>query len=1713
MNTSEGLRQGADYVQDLVEAAQKSKVSHGFPEKQLPQFDAEVVIWAKALLAKCDEARARADTLPAGDLAVSDAEVARFYTAQSKVMMSSELFKLALCEGLAAAFINADDARKAAREKEACARDPDPKLYLSYYEKPCYGPDADRPAKGFDNVSAPSSPVIQPTPAPAPPRDESLTAEQQRLNEALHAEDPEAKAAREAREAQEAAERQRVAARAEDERRRKKKAKDKAKREQQERQRAEDLKRKAKREREAARNRERDRRLALWDPARKACAKALQKDAETLTRALPWADLAAHYGVQEAADAQLLRDETPSLGAPNTLNPKAKHDGCIYPVPEDEGLYASKEPLLVADRVRDWYASRANPNWRKRLLEVLSNLAKGSDGSWCRSAHPQYKEFGVRIALLDDTMRLIWSATKASDGGLRCLAWCCVHTGSVDSTCEGIKQALDRRASDKGKLVESSEPYLTLDDDDVLIHPGKNRPMKLWSCRIDVLEKMAQGSPPEKWSPSLRLTTKEQAAVQEANAPAMVLGRSGTGKTHCIVARIARDSQSNPSERLLFATRSRKLRKHVEEAVRAALLDDEGRAPSLQSVAKPTYLDATAKSTAEDSLLPFLEAQLKPLPATQPWHDRTPVRRRRFYRKDDVDDNERRTGMLYRSKRDAGEISVEDSSDDESDTEDSDEDIRRPQKSTWDPSKYVDFAAFERWHREVCTVTNKPEPDTCWTQIKSFLKGSIGALFSGEPLTEQQYLSEAWGGRRTLGMDVGLRKRAYQVFKSYERYLEDQEKWDACDREVALVQRALRDGFVARSNARSAPFDRAYVDEVQDMTQASLAVLLLAVGGDPDRLYCCGDTAQAIQDGVAFRFQDLRQAIFELREKVATLSQQRGYLGARALKLENKSTQQSNAGAASKLRKLTKNYRAHAGVLGAANAVLDLVYHAFPTAVDKTDSDTGVALGPRPIFATYKEYLRDVDSRAVLLFRADALEAAQQLLSDESDSYQRRREEVLRIADEESAQAGGVADAAQRYDQRRRDLSEAAEAHADQEMRTRTLQRKEYDGAKKEKERRTKALAKRRKEWKDDERKLRTEAREALQRRSTRDARLVQRATSRRQQDDDAGRNRAQQEHQAAQKAAGAAAQKAYMERADEAYQRAVAEHAQLVQRADEEYERAQQEHARRPPQVAGPPSVQELVRQFVGDRGSADALCATMEAEGVDSEVLTIMQPDDFGELGINASLARQLQDAARRPATVRPPPPPPQRRAVPPAPRKEAFFDREEGKKAVRRAKNNVDRLAVFEARHQPKPLEAYIEEERSRPTTEVEVDETRAALPPTPTEEEAIQNVPDAGPAVVLPPPPLPHSKQERQLVIDAYLDEQCKSILENGITLAKIKEHRKRVRDRRKKAKKGQAVDDDVDEAQKAIRTAALKKLRDEVRQGRREKLRDVSGAFECANLIENEEYGSRAFSVQEFKGLERDAVVLVDFFGSARDEKMRGWRDLLRAARGDGLQGINHKVGENRALERDLKVLYTALTRCRSKLVVLETDTVGAAKDANKFFLQAAEQGRSALAEKAAPRTVAEDSDEDEQHVRPVSGDEWRSRGALLARVAAEAADDPMAPPQQAKSRLSQAKNCFANAQDADLKARCDVSTECLVELRSIRALLELASEKSGEERSRYTKDAESKASAMVKRAVEALAIDDALRVLKLFPEDEVIKGAVEKVEAVRDKALKEASEV
>ena len=108
----------------------------------------------------------------------------------------------------------------------------------------------------------------------------------------------------------------------------------------------------------------------------------------------------------------------------------------------------------------------------------------------------------------------------------------------------------------------------------------------------------------------------------------------------------------------------------------------------------------------------------------------------------------------------------------------------------------------------------------------------------------------------------------------------------------------------------------------------------------------------------------------------------------------------------------------------------------------------------------------------------------------------------------------------------------------------------------------------------------------------------------------------------------------------------------------------------------------------------------------------------------------------------------------------------------------------------------------------------------------------------------------------------------------VKISEIKKHKKMVRELEgRRPRRANLFEDDVDEAQKAIRSALLKIAYERrSRRTAKDKLRDVSGAFECASLIENEEYGSRAFSVQEFKGLERDAVVLVDFFGSAETRR-------------------------------------------------------------------------------------------------------------------------------------------------------------------------------------------------------------------------------------------------
>ncbi|KAH8095073.1 hypothetical protein JL720_2348 [Aureococcus anophagefferens] len=146
-------------------------------------------------------------------------------------------------------------------------------------------------------------------------------------------------------------------------------------------------------------------------------------------------------------------------------------------------------------------------------------------------------------------------------------------------------------------------------------------------------------------------------------------------------------------------------------------------------------------------------------------------------------------------------------------------------------------------------------------RIRSFLKGSAEAVVKGAALEEADFLAEAFNNRTRL-RSADDRRDACRIRARYDRELAARGLWDDADRARAVAARLLAD-----RGARA--FDRVYVDEVQDSTQAELMVLALACGGDAARLWLAGDTAQAVTYGVHFRFAEVRSALYRCCEAAA----------------------------------------------------------------------------------------------------------------------------------------------------------------------------------------------------------------------------------------------------------------------------------------------------------------------------------------------------------------------------------------------------------------------------------------------------------------------------------------------------------------------------------------------------------------------------------------------------------------------------------------------------------------------------------------------------------------------------------------------------------------------------------------------------------------------------------------------------------------------------
>ena len=146
--------------------------------------------------------------------------------------------------------------------------------------------------------------------------------------------------------------------------------------------------------------------------------------------------------------------------------------------------------------------------------------------------------------------------------------------------------------------------------------------------------------------------------------------------------------------------------------------------------------------------------------------------------------------------------------------------------------------------------------------------------------------------------------------------------WDDGDRVLSLLIKSKLQPLGV-CNDHDSDYDKVYVDEIQDNTQAKIILYLLASGLNTQSLFLAGDPAQSVVEGVDFRFEDVRSVIYKLSDGKERIERP---------------------------MKLLVNFRSHTGILACAAAVLDRMFLMFPGAAKVLPADSGLFKGPRPMY-------------------------------------------------------------------------------------------------------------------------------------------------------------------------------------------------------------------------------------------------------------------------------------------------------------------------------------------------------------------------------------------------------------------------------------------------------------------------------------------------------------------------------------------------------------------------------------------------------------------------------------------------------------------------------------------------------------------------------------------------------------------------------------------
>ena len=245
-----------------------------------------------------------------------------------------------------------------------------------------------------------------------------------------------------------------------------------------------------------------------------------------------------------------------------------------------------------------------------------------------------------------------------------------------------------------------------------------------------------------------------------------------------------------------------------------------------------------------------------------------------------------------------------------------------------DQRDLLDFRTFrsDYWPRFPTTLTKGVSPNLVFSEIMGVIKGSVHTCETFKFLTREEYLSTS----TRIAPNVQSRddrNRVYQLFELYETHKAEAGSVDSVDWVLRIIAALRRNPAIAGSLGQL--IDEFYIDEVQDQKCIDIALLMMIVR-DPRGFHFGGDTAQTISQDSTFRFQDVKALFHNRYGDIAQTLKQRPI-------------------AKPRMYSLNKNYRSHAGILDVASKVMQLLWRHFPETIDRLDPEIGFMAGPLPV--------------------------------------------------------------------------------------------------------------------------------------------------------------------------------------------------------------------------------------------------------------------------------------------------------------------------------------------------------------------------------------------------------------------------------------------------------------------------------------------------------------------------------------------------------------------------------------------------------------------------------------------------------------------------------------------------------------------------------------------------------------------------------------------